>query len=240
MFHSPDAGDGAGLVPAGATGEGAILRITRIVDDRGRNFNVRPSPDGTRIAFDSDRDGERAVYVADADGQHVRRITGEGFAALPSWSPDGQSLAFVRAERGNPQVWNLWTTNLATGAFQRLTDHETGQPWGGSWFPDGGKLAYAHDDRIIVLDLASGGERVHESPRNGRMVRLPVVSPDARHIVFQVVRDGVWLLELSDGSMRRVLSDPTADEFTWSPDGTRVAYHSERLGSWGVWLMTSR
>lgn len=240
MFHSPDPGEGAGLVPAGASGEGAILRITRIVDDRGRNFNVRPSPDGTRIAFDSDRDGERAVYVADADGQHVRRITGEGFAALPSWSPDGQSLAFVRAERDNPQVWNLWTTNLATGAFQRLTDHETGQPWGGSWFPDGAKLAYAHDDRIIVLDLAGGGERVLESPRKGRMVRLPVVSPDGRHIVFQVVRDGVWLLELSDGSMRRVLSDPTADEFTWSPDGTRVAYHSERLGSWGVWLMASR
>jgi Tol biopolymer transport system component len=68
-------------------------------------------------------------------------------------------------------------------------------------------------------------------------VRTPAVSPDGRRIVFQVERDGAWLLDLADGSMRKVLADPSAEDYTWSPDGRRVAYRSRRSGEWGVWLM---
>jgi Tol biopolymer transport system component len=201
---------------------------------------VRPSPDGTHIAFDSDRDGERAVYIADSDGRHVRRVSGEGFAAVPSWSPDGQTLAFVRAEAGHPRIWNLWTTDLTSGEFRRLTNHRVGQPWGASWFPDGKRIAYSLEDRLVLLDLETGAERVFRTPKAGRLVRTPAVSPDGERIIFQVRRDGGWLLELKDGSMRRVLTDPTAEEYTWSPDGRRVAYHSGRTGSWGVWVMALR
>jgi Tol biopolymer transport system component len=216
---------------------GAILRITRIVDDSSSNFHARPSPDGTRIAFDSDRDGARGVYVADSDGRNVRRVTGPGFAAVPSWSPDGRMLAFVRAEEDRPRVWNLWTIDLETNETRRLTSHRYGQPWGGSWFPDGKRIAYSHEDRLIVLDLEQDRPRVYPSPRKGRLVRTPAVSPDGRRVVFQVYRDGAWLLDLRDGSMRKVLADPTAEEYTWSPDGRRVAYHSRRSGAWGVWVM---
>ena len=219
---------------------GAVLRITRIVDDTAQNFHVRPSPDGTRIAFDSDREGERAVYVADADGKHVRRVTEPGFAAIPSWSPDARSLVFVRAEEGKPDVWNLWTTDLAAGNSRRLTQYSVGRPWGGSWFPDGKRIAYSYEDRLIVLDMERGIERVYTSPRKGRLVRTPSVSPDGARVVFQVSQDGAWLLELKDGSMRKILDDPSAEEYTWAPDGTRVAYHSARSDSWGVWVMAPR
>ena len=240
MFYHAKADGGSALMRADTDSRGAVLRITRIVDDTAQNFHIRPSPDGSRIAFDSDRDGERAVYVADADGKHVRRVTGDGFAAVPSWSPDGQSLAFVRAEEGKPQVWNLWTTNLAAGTFRRLTNHPVGQPWGGSWFPDGKRIAYSHENRLIVLDTEKGIERIYPSPRKGRLIRTPSVSPEGQRVVFQVLRDGAWLLELKDGSMRKILDDPTAEEFTWAPDGARVAYHSARSGSWAVWVMAPR
>ena len=125
--------------PAGGLG----LRITRVVDDHSRNYHTRPSPDGTRVAFDSDRDGERAVFVANADGRNLRRISGEGFAAAPNWSPDGRTLSYVRAEVDNPNVWNLWAHDLDSGDSRRLTSNASGRPGGGSWFPDGHRIAYS-------------------------------------------------------------------------------------------------
>jgi hypothetical protein len=218
----------------------AILRITRVVDDRSHNFHARSSPDGARIAFDSDREGERAVYVADSNGQNVRRVSGDGFAAVPSWSPDGASLAFVKAEPDDPRVWNLWTVNLQSSEIRRLTSHTHGQPWGSSWFPDGRRIAYSLHDRLVVLDIGTSRERVYFSPRKGQLARTPAVSPDGRRVLFQVNRDGAWLLDLQDGSMRKVLSDPSAEDYAWSPDGRRVAYHSRQSGAWGVWVLTSR
>lgn len=240
MFYHAEAEGGSALMRADTDSGGAVLKITSVVDGRANNFHARPSPDGTRIAFDSDRDGERGVYIADSTGHNVRKVSGEGFAAVPSWSPDGQRLALVRAEPGKPQVWNLWTVDLESGHMERLTSHSYGQPWGGSWFPDGRRIAYSHENDLIVLDLESNTRRVYHSPKPGHLLRTPAVSPDGRRVIFQVHRDGAWLLDLKDESMRKVLSDPSAEEYTWSPDGRRVAYHSRRSGEWGVWLMAAR
>jgi cytoskeletal protein RodZ len=240
FYHSGRSGDSSSIMRADTDGTGAVLRVTSIVDDNAQNFHARPSPDGRMIAFDSDREGERAVYLADANGRDVRRVTGEGFAAVPSWSPDGRRLAYVRAEPGRPRVWNLWTLDLASGDTTRLTSHPVGQPWGAAWFADGKRIAYSHEDRIIVRALEGGIERIYPSPVKGRLLRTPAVSPDGRRIIFQVYKDGAWLLDLSDGSMTRILTDPTAEEFTWSPDGRQVAYHSRKTGDWGVWVMAAR
>jgi hypothetical protein len=236
VFFREDAADGS--LPRGDSEEGnTVLKITRIVDDNAQNFHARPSPDGAHIAFDSDREGVRAVFVADGDGQHVRRVSGDGFAAVPSWSPDGRHLAFVKAEADKPRVWNLWTTELDSGELHRVTSYPDGQPWGGSWFPDSQRIAYSHDDELVVLNVNTSVQQVFKTPRAGHPVRTPAVSPDGRRVIFQVQRDGAWLLDLRNGSMRRVLEDPTAEEYTWSPDGHRVAFHSPRSGGWGVWIM---
>jgi len=238
IFYHEESGDHSALMKADTDRDGAILRITSIVDDHSHNFHARPSPDGQRIAFDSDRDGERGVYVADVDGHNVRRISGDGFAAIPSWSPDGSTLAFVRAEPNHPKVWNLWTANLATGEQRRLTSYKYGQPWGGSWFPDGKRIAYSHEDRLFVLNLATGASRMYQSPRKGGLVRTPAVSPDGTRAVFQVFHAGTWLLDFKSGAMKKVLADPSAEEYAWAPDGRRVAYHSRSAGKWGVWIMS--
>ena len=45
------------------------------------------------------------------------------------------------------------------------------------------------------------------------------MSPDGRAIIFQLYRDGGWVLDVASGAMRRVLADPSAEEFAWSADG---------------------
>jgi hypothetical protein len=238
FYHAQSAGRSA-LLRADTDSKGEVLHVTRLIDDDSRNFHVRPSPDGSHIAFDSDRDGERAVYVADADGTHAQRVSGEGYAAVPSWSPDGESLAFIRGEQLQPRVWNLWLLHRRTGELRRLTSHRYGQAWGASWFPDGRRIAYSHEDRLIVLNVVAGGRRVFRSPRAGQLVRTPAVSPDGGRVIFQVFRDGAWLLDVATATMHKVIADPSAEEYTWSPDGQRIAYHSRQSGKWGVWIMAA-
>ena len=213
------------------------LRIATIVDDGARNYHVRLSPNGKEVAFDSDRDGERGVYVADASGRGVHKVSGDGYAAVPTWAPDGKRLAFLRAEPQRPAVWNLWLLDRDTGRQTRITSFQRGQVWGGAWFGDGRRIAYSHEDRLVIHEFASGQEREFPTPLKGRLVRTPAVSPDGRWIIFQVFRDGGWLLDVERGAMQRVLQDPSAEEFAWSPDGRRVAYHSQRSGGWNLWTM---
>jgi hypothetical protein len=237
FFHTGKSGDArSALVSLDAASND--LRVMTIVDDGSRNYHVQPSPDGRSIAFDSDRDGERGVYVANRDGTNVRRVSGSGYAAVPSWSPDASQLAFIRAEPDNSRVWNLWLLTLGTGEVRRLTSFKYGQTWSASWFPDGRRICYTHEDRLIVQDLADGAIKEYPSPVKEHLVRTPAVSPDGTKVVFQVYRNGAWLLDLRDGSVRCVLTDPTAEEFAWAPDGRRVAFHSRRDGQWGIWMMS--
>jgi hypothetical protein len=213
------------------------LGIMTIVDDGSHNYHAQPSPDGRFVAFDSDRDGARAVYVANRDGSQVRKVSGEGYAAVPTWSRNNEWLAYIRAEADNPSVWNVWVQPAAGGRARRVTNYRYGQTWGASWFPDDRRIAYSHEDTLTVMDLQSGKATRYRTPVKGRLVRTPAVSPDGSKIIFQVVRDGAWLLDLADGSMQRVLTDPTAEEFAWAPDGRRVAFHSRRDGQWGIYVL---
>jgi Tol biopolymer transport system component len=240
MFYHSGTGPASAIMRAETDESGTVVRVSSVVHDRSSNFHARPSPDGRWLAFDSDRDGERGIYMADVNGQGIRRVSGPGFASVPSWSPDGRRLAFVRAEPKRPRVWNIWILDLASGGSKRITSHSVGQPWGAAWFPDGTRIAYSHENRLVVRTIDGKDVRTFNSPIRGRLLRTPAVSPDGTQIIFQVHRDGAWMLDVPTGSMSPVLKDPSAEEFTWSPDGQRVAYHSRRTGTWSVWVMPAR
>jgi hypothetical protein len=226
---------GAPLMRAAMTGTGKVAGLTKLLDDGAANYHVTMSPNGTMIAFDSDRDGTRSVYVADPDGRNARRISGEGYASVPSWSPDSRRIAFVRAEPRRPTVWNVWLASIDDGALRRVTAHRVGQPWGASWFPDGRRLAYSREQQLVILDLDTGRSTIVSSPRRGHLVRTPAVSPDGARVVFQVHRDGAWMLDVQRMMVHRILPDPSAEEFVWSPNGRTIAYHARSGDGWGVW-----
>ena len=237
VFHV-DRGKASVLFGAELDARSNVRTISGILEDGWKNFHGQLSPDGSQLAFDSDRDGERAVYLAGRDGRGIHRVSGEGYAAVPTWSPDGEKLAFIRAERLHPKVWNVWVLDLQTKNLLRVSSHRSGQTWGGAWFPDGKRICYSHENRLIIHNLETGDSRVITSPRPERLARTPAVSPDGSQIAFQVLRDGVWLLDLESGMTKRILSDPFAEEFNWSPDGRRLAFHSRHEGSWGLWILT--
>jgi hypothetical protein len=243
---SPSFGDSALLFHAGRL-RSALMRasfdragdprVSTVIQDGAANFHPTLSPDARWLAYDSDRDGIRGVYVAHADGRDPQRVSGDAYAAVPRWSPDGRTLAFIRAESRHSRVWNVWILDLTTRTMTRVSRHTVGQAWGPSWFPDANRLAYSVEDRLVIADLHSGATRVTQSPVRGRLVRTPAVSPDGQSIVFQVSHDGVWLLDVTSGAMHRVLADRAAEEFAWAPDGTRVAYHTRQHGAWSVWQL---
>jgi hypothetical protein len=239
FFHTGRARDARSAIEVASAGSqtGAELGIMTIVDDGAHNFHAQPSPDGRFVAFDSDRDGERGVYVANRDGSQVRRVSGAGYAAVPTWSRNNEWLAYIRAEADKPSVWNLWVQPAAGGTSRRVTNYRYGQTWAASWFPDDRRIAYSHEDTLMVMDLQTGEATRYPTPVKGQLVRTPAVSPDGTKIIFQVFRHGAWLLDLADDSMQRVLTDPTAEEFAWSPDGRRVAFHSRRDGQWGIYVL---
>jgi Tol biopolymer transport system component len=97
------------------------------------------SPDGARIVFDSTRDGNTDVYVANADGSDQRPLTdapGEDWS--PSWSPDGATILFASDRTG---VSQLYVMDPDGGNVRQLTDDGSGNVWP-SWSRDGERIAF--------------------------------------------------------------------------------------------------
>ena len=94
----------------------------------------------TRIAFVSDRDGSKEVYVVDYDGHGLRRLTSTGSINLsPGWSPDGSTLAFLSYRRGDPDLYLL---TVATGQI-RLLAGGSGVQSSPAFSPDGRRIAFS-------------------------------------------------------------------------------------------------
>lgn len=114
--------------------DGEAVAITK---DAGNNYNPCWSPDGKKIVFNSDRDGNNEIYVMDADGSNVKRLTNNSTADYdPSWGPDGR-IAFV-SERG--QSPDIFVMN-ADGTSQKML---TNNKWNDlrPAFGPGGKILF--------------------------------------------------------------------------------------------------
>jgi Tol biopolymer transport system component len=141
---------------------GGEIIESQLTDNAALDENPVWSPDSTQLVFDSLRDGNREIYIMNADGSEQRRITDHsGSDAEPDWSPDGRLIAFSSNRDGD---WEIYTMDTDGGNIQQLTDNNLSDR-GPAWSPDGMKIAYdssrdANRD-IYVMDIstaASPGE----------------------------------------------------------------------------------
>ncbi len=102
---------------------------------------------GAQIAWVSGRTGLPQIYLMDTDGTNVQRVTDQGYAVSPSWSPNGQFLAFSWIRHygpGAPGNQDIYVMDIASKQFVQLT-HDAGRNDFPSWSPDGRHLVFQSD-----------------------------------------------------------------------------------------------
>ena len=109
---------------------------------------------GSQIAFVSGRTGLPQIYTMEADGTNVQRMTDQGYAVSPAWSPNGQFLVFAWIRHygpGAPGAQDIYIMDIASKQWVQLT-HDGGRNDFPSWSPDG--------RHIIFQSSRSGGEQL--------------------------------------------------------------------------------
>jgi TolB protein len=179
----------------------------------GSNQSPAWSGDGTKIAFSSSRSGDPEIWVADASGANLTRVTTfRGPDVAPTWNPrTNAQIAWVSGRTGLPQIY---TMDQDGSNIQRMTDG--GYAVSPSWSPSGQLLTFSWNRKygpgdpggqdIYVMDIASKRwlQVTHESGSND----FPSWAPDGRHIVFERSAGGhsqIWTM-LADGTDQHQLT----------------------------------
>jgi Tol biopolymer transport system component len=218
---------------------------------------VQPSvsPHGLRVAFwglshGSQRDIYTIPFKGLAAGEKPVAATDDPPVDWnPIWSPDGKFLYFGSNRGGSLNLWRLAideTSGKPLGVPEPLT---TPSRWSGyfSIAGDGKQIAYLALDPMtsiekIPFDPASSAPlAVSTSLLRGSLNLVePDISPDGEWIALRTTgaQDDLFLLK-SDGSVLRQLTNDAWRERTpmWSPDGRRIAFHSDRSGTYEAWTI---
>ncbi len=214
-----------------AAGGGHEQRLTKGKGDpsspKGLFFAIEPawSPDGRQIAFVSKRDGVSHVYVMQADGTGVRRLTdARAEDGGPTWSPDRRRIAFAREGV-------LFVVASAGGAARWLGRAFAGRVADPAWSPDGKSIAfdYRPDGFQEVWVVGADGRHAREVTKLRALSGFPSWSPDGHRLAFQSnVRDGHFeiysIARDGSGLRRETRSSIDTIEPAWSPDGKEIAF----------------
>lgn len=194
------------------------------------------SPDGGSIAFVSDADGVPHIWVLDLDQQKPRQLTeGTRQDARPRWSPDGESVVFMRGG-------SLWSIPAGGGEAREIVR----DAYNPNWSRDGQRLVFERRYEIWIAD-ADGGQqtRVSGVPRKELPLapRWPAFSPDGSEIVYLDVDAtpfaDLWRVDIEGGAPQRLTFAPAlASAPVWSPNGKHIVYSTQRGGSRTLWQVS--
>jgi len=188
--------------------------VVKLTDSKSFNADAGWSPDGRKIAFDSDRadrPGRLEIHVMDSDGSNVRRLTTLPAYAIfdlaPRFSPDGRRIVFTRYVVDNA-VSALFTVRVDGGGLKRLTP----------WINGAGDADYSPDGKKLVFEAFSLTEN-HRCYGN----------------IYTVDSDGQHLTNITDNRCKGGSADPV-----WSPNGKKILFLQMRAegGEVGFGLAT--
>jgi Tol biopolymer transport system component len=181
---------------------------------------VHYSPDGSRIAFVSDREGWREIWVCNADSSEPVRVTslrGE-HTDSPRWAPDSQRLVFTTSFEENRDVW---IADLRTGDLRQLTQ-EPSHEGRASWSSDGHWIYFRSNrsgrDEIWKTAVEGGGDAI-QITRNGAYE--PFEALDGSRLYFAKSRAyrGVWSVPISGGEETLVTGEVREGHWSVAADG---------------------
>ncbi|MFB9904069.1 amidohydrolase family protein [Allokutzneria oryzae] len=178
-----------------SSGGGAARRLT---DDLGDASLPHVAPDGSRVVFQSYRDGNYHLWTVRPDGSGLTQLTkGPNDHREPRFSPDGRSIVFT-SDRGNTGSYGVFLFDVASSKITQLTDTaaEEAAP---AWSPDGARVAYTVDDAAIdVLDVASGKVTRAVTATGGAKLYGPAFAPDGKTLSYTRLTGAVAELVVGD------------------------------------------
>ena len=226
--------------------------VTALTTGTARDMRPAWSPDGSRIAFESDRVGNQLdIFVMNADGSAVTRLTDDPARdQRPTWSPDGKQIAFESDRDGQFEIY-VMNADGRRPTRTTFSSPETGVfsccAMAPEWSPLGDKIVFS-GVRSGAWNLAEvnpdGSGRVwFDGATSKSQLPHPDWSPDGRKIVFESDAAGnvdLYVIDADGTGLRRLLHDGADDHFaTWSPDGTKIVYSRWQNKVDNLWLMNS-
>jgi dipeptidyl aminopeptidase/acylaminoacyl peptidase len=214
------------------------------------------SPEGRRLAVFRRTAGPCAPcnYALDVlDVETARRSTifeGTTFDPAPAWSPDGRRIALVnqRAKVGDDEIWVIDANG--SNARQLTTTDDNFAP---AWSPDGSRIAFYGfgRDGVHLYSIGADGSNLRQLTFGAGINTRPSWSPDGTRIAFLSSRsgsfeiyvmnsDGSGVRPVAPGSGPRLCTTPCPFPYanpSWSPDGGRVVFASDRDGQWRLYVV---
>jgi Tol biopolymer transport system component len=209
------------------------------------------SPDGERIAFWSNTDGQRDIFTIPAAGGSRLAVTND--AALdwsPEWSPDGRSLFFSSDRGGSMNLWRIAIderTGATTGQPQPITNGVQASASLARFSKTGARMAFRSRVKAINPvkipfdpDKATTGVPVALDGSNN--IRVPSdVSPDGTELaLFSIteLQEDLFISSTDGSRMRRLTDDPPRDRAPmFTRDGKSIVFYSNRDGNWAGWTL---